>query len=219
MNILGQDESALNFEEIMNQGKILLVKLGKGRFGSSVSALLANQLVAHFKHAAMRRGEIPPDQRRDFFLYVDECHYLASNFTDLLSEARKYRMGLVLATQYATQLKGEHPRNDLLSAIWGNVGCLTVFRLGQEDARLLSQSLYPYFNAMDIIGLPNWQGYCKLQIRNETVAPFSFESDIDKTTYNPKVARKVRDLSRHIYGCNVETIKKQIEYRRNIWKD
>jgi hypothetical protein len=220
MNIIGQEETPFNFEEIMETGKILLVKLGKGRFGPSVSGLLANQLVSHFKHAAMKRGEMRPEERKDFYLYVDECHNLpASNFTELLSEARKYRMGLVLATQYARQLQSERPGDNLLSAILGNVGCLITFRLGQEDARLLAQSLYPYFNTMDIIGLPNWQGYCRLQIRNNTVAPFSFESVMDKTPYDKKVARKVRDLSRQIYGCDVETIKKQIEYRRNIWKN
>lgn len=220
MNILGQEQSALNFEDIMAQGKILLVKLGKGRFGSSVSALLANQLVSHFKQAAMKRGEMRPEDRRDFYLYVDECHNLpASNFTELLSESRKYRMGLVLATQYAAQLQGHMPGENLLSAVLGNVGCLTIFRLGQEDARLLAQSLYPYFNSMDIIGLPNWQGYCRLQIRNNAVAPFSFESMMDKTPYDHKVARKVSDLSRQIYGCDAEAIKNEIEYRRNIWKD
>lgn len=217
-NILGQEESSLNFEEIMNQGKILLVKLGKGRFGSMVSALLSNQLVAHFKHAAMRRGEIRPEERRDFYLYVDECQNLpASNFTELLSEARKYRMGLILATQYASQLKNENHKEDLLSAIFGNCGCITTFRLGQEDANLLAQSLYPYFSAADIIGLPNWQGYCKLQIGNQSVTPFSFESVMDQTPYDPKVAKKVSDLSRQKYGRDVETIKKQIEKRQYIW--
>ena len=219
MNIIGQESTSFNFDEIMSKGKIFLVKLGKGRFGSSVSALLANQLVARFKHAAMKRGEMLPEERRDFYLYVDECHNLpASNFTELLSEARKYRMGLVLATQYATQLYSNKPGENLLSAILGNVGCMTIFRLGQEDARLLSQSLYPYFNTMDIIGLPNWQGYCRLQIRNATVTPFSFESVMDKTPYDLKIAKKVRDISRLKYGCNSEIIKTKIEMRRNIWK-
>ncbi len=220
MNIIGQEQTSFNFDEIMAEGKIFLVKLGKGRFGSSVSALLANQLVSRFKHAAMKRGEMRPEERRDFYLYVDECHNLpASNFTELLSEARKYRMGLVLATQYATQLCSDIPGDNLLSAILGNVGCMTIFRLGQEDARLLAQSLYPYFNTMDIIGLPNWQGYCRLQIRNATVTPFSFESMMDKTTYSKRVAEKVCNFSRQIYGCDVEKIKKQIEYRRNIWRE
>lgn len=219
MNIIGQEETSFNFDEIMAQGKIFLVKLGKGRFGPSVSALLANQLVSHFKHAAMKRGEMRPEQRRDFYLYVDECHNLpASNFAELLAEARKYRMGLVLATQYASQLKGNHPREDLLSAILGNVGCLSIFRVGQEDARLLTQSLYPHFNAVDIIGLPNWQGYCRLQIRNHVITPFSFESVMDETPYDPKVALAVRELSRRKFGCDVETIKKKIEKRQNIWK-
>lgn len=219
MNIIGQESTSFNFDEIMSKGKIFLVKLGKGRFGSSVSALLANQLVSRFKHAAMKRGEMQPEERRDFYLYVDECHNLpASNFTELLSEARKYRMGLVLATQYATQLFSNKPGENLLSAILGNVGCMTTFRLGQEDARLLAQSLYPYFSTIDIIGLPNWQGYCRLQIKNAAVTPFSFESVMDKTPYDLKIAKKVRDISRLKYGRDSELIKTKIELRRNIWK-
>jgi retron-type reverse transcriptase len=79
-------------------------------------------------------------------------------------------------------------------------------------------SLFPYFNSMDIIGLPNWQGYCRLQIKNQAVAPFSFENIMDITPYDKKVARKVRDLSRQIYGCSIQDIQKKIRYRRNIWK-
>jgi hypothetical protein len=219
MNIIGQEKNAFDFEEVMTREKILLVKLGKGRFGSSVSALLANQLVSRFKQAAMKRGEMRPEERKDFYLYVDECHNLpASNFTELLSEARKYRMGLVLATQYAAQLKDEDNKENLLSAILGNVGCLAIFRLGPEDAQLFTSSLYPYFKAMDIMGLPNWQGYCRLQIRNNAVVPFSFESLWNETPYDQRVANAVREYSRETYGCNVEIIRKQITRRQNIWK-
>jgi hypothetical protein len=219
-NIIGQQETSFDFEEIMQDGKIFLAKLGKGRFGSTVSALLANQLVGRFKKAAMKRGEMTPSERRDFYLYVDECHNLPmSTFTQLLAEARKYRLGLVLATQYAKQLQGEGPNDDLLAAILGNVGCLSIFRLGIDDAKLLAPSLYPFFGAIDIIGLPNWQGYCKLTIGKDSITPFSFESIMDQTTYNKKVARKVCDLSRQIYGCDVKTIKNQIESRRNMWKN
>lgn len=220
MNIIGQQNTSLDFEDIMDTGKILLVKLGKGRFGHAVSALLANQLVSRFKNAAMKRGEKRPEERRDFYLYVDECHNLpAANFTELLSEARKYRMGLVLATQYASQLVGKSPQTDLLSAILGNVGCLTIFRLGQEDADHLAASLFPYFGALDIIGLPNWQRYCRLQIGNKAVAPFSFESIKDETSYNAKTAGTIRDLSRLAYGCDVATVRNEIMKRRNIWRD
>lgn len=218
-NIIAQNDIAFNFEEIMSTGKIFLAKLGKGRFGSTVSALLANQLVCRFKNAAMKRGEMRPSERRDFYVVVDECHNLPmSTFTQLLGEARKYRLGLILATQYAKQLQGDKPNEDLLAAILGNVGTLSIFRLGIDDARLLAPALYPYFNAMDIVGLPNWQGYCKLTIGKDSIIPFSFETILDQTPYNNKTARRVCDLSRQIYGCDLETIKKQIEYRRNIWR-
>ena len=218
-NIIGQNETAFNFEEIMAEGKIFLAKLGKGRFGSTVSALLTNQLVSRFKNAAMKRGEMRPSERRDFYLVVDECHNLPmSTFTQLLAEARKYRLGLVLATQYAKQLQGDGPNDDLLAAILGNIGTLSIFRTGIDDAKLLAPALYPYFNAMDIVGLPNWQGYCKLTIGKDSIIPFSFETIMDQTPYNNKTARRVCDLSRQIYGCDLETIKKQIEYRRNIWR-
>jgi hypothetical protein len=219
VNIIGQNKTSFNFEQIMNEGKIFLAKLGKGRFGSTVSALLANQLVSRFKNAAMKRGEMRPSDRRDFYMVVDECHNLPmSTFTELLAEARKYRLGLVLATQYAKQLQGDNPNEDLLAAILGNCGALSIFRTGIDDAKLLAPALYPYFNAMDIVGVPNTQGYCKLTIGKDSIAPFSFETIRDKTPYNEKTARIVCEMSRQIYGSDLATIKKQIEYRRNIWK-
>lgn len=218
-HIIGQNKTSFNFEHIMNEGKIFLAKLGKGRFGPTVSALLANQLVSRFKNAAMKRGAMRPSERRDFYLIADEAHNLPmSTFTELLAEARKYRLGLVLATQYAKQLQGDSPNDDLLAAILGNVGTLSIFRLGIDDAKLLAPALYPYFNAMDIVGLPNWQGYCKLTVGKDSVIPFSFETILDKTPYNEKIARRVCEMSRQIYGNDVATIKKQIQYRRNIWR-
>jgi DNA helicase HerA-like ATPase len=176
--IVGQEKTSFDFNEIMNKGKILLVKLGKGRFGATVSALLANQIVTRFKLAAMKRGDMPHKDRRDFFLYVDECHNLPSeNFMELLSEARKFRMGLVLATQYTAQLgSASQKENNFLSAILGNVGTILIFRLGQEDAVKLSPALHPSFSSLDIVGLPNWQGYARLQMSNEPTPPFSFRT-------------------------------------------
>lgn len=219
VNIVGQNKTSFNFEQIMNEGKIFLAKLGKGRFGSTVSALLANQLVSRFKNAAMKRGEMRPSDRRDFYMVVDECHNLPmSTFTELLAEARKYRLGLVLATQYAKQLQGDNPNDDLLAAILGNCGALSILRTGIDDAKLLAPALYPYFDAMDIVGLPNWQGYCKLTIGKDSIIPFSYETMPDKTPYNEKTARIVCEMSRQIYGSDLTTIKQQIEHRRNIWK-
>ncbi|MFH1673383.1 MAG: type IV secretion system DNA-binding domain-containing protein [Pseudomonadota bacterium] len=219
--IIGQEKTSFDFDEIMNEGKILLVKLGKGRFGATVSALLANQIVARFKLAAMKRGDMRPEERRDFFLYVDECHNLPSeNFMELLSEARKFRMGLVLATQYTAQLSSASSKeNNLLSAILGNVGTILIFRLGQEDAARLSPALNPHFSSRDITGLPNWQGYARLQMSNEATPPFSFRTQKDETPYDEKLATKVKNMSRFIYGTNYQEVDAQILRRRSLWEE
>jgi hypothetical protein len=219
--IVGQEKTVFNIDDIMRDGKILLVKLGKGRFGASVSALLANQIVVRFKLAAMKRGDLSPAERRDFFLYVDECHTLPTdNFTELLSEARKFRLGLTLATQYTAQLASPSPgRGSLLSAVMGNVGSIAVFRVGQEDARLMAPVLHPNFGALDILGLPNWQGYARLQPRGETILPFSFHTRKDESPYSPSMAELVRELSRQRYGLPAAEVDEQILKRRATWSE
>jgi hypothetical protein len=219
--IIGQEQSAFNFDEIMNSGKIFLANLGKGRFGSVVSALLANQLVTRFKLAAMKRGEMSREQRRDFFLYVDEAHNLpAENFMELLSEARKYRMGLVLATQYAAQLgeTGNGKKNDLLAAILGNVGTIMVLRLGLEDAVRLAPVLQPCFSSLDISSLPNWQGYARMQTGHDSIPPFSFRTCRDDIPFNRELAEKIRTLSRLKYGRDTRLVGNEIMLRRTAWQ-
>jgi len=215
--IIGQPKTSFDFEEIMNEEKIFLVKLGKGRFGSVVSSLIANQLVSRFKMAAMKRGEMPEEKRKPFFLYVDEAHNLpGENFTELLAEARKYKMGLVLATQYAAQLKDpSNPKNDLLSAIIGNVGTILTFRLGYEDAEDMMPAFYPHFKKHDIIGLPNWQGYASMQLNNEATQPFSFITRKDDAVYNQELAQKIKMLSRFKFGTDAVLVDKEILKRRD----
>lgn len=219
--IVGQERTSFDFDEIINEGNILLVKLGRGRFGATVSAMLANQIVTRFKLSAIKRGDLRSEKRRDFFLYVDECHNLPSeNVMELLSEARKFRMGLILATQYTAQLsEPTAKKNDLLSAILGNVGTTLIFRLGQEDAVRLSPVLYPHFTSLDILGLPNWQGYARLQINEEATPPFSFRTQKDKTPYDEAVAARIRNLSRLAYGRDAKVIDDQIARRRSLWKE
>ncbi|MBN1829801.1 MAG: type IV secretion system DNA-binding domain-containing protein [Deltaproteobacteria bacterium] len=219
MRIVGQEKTTFNFEEIMNQGKIFLVKLGKGRFGASVSALLANMLVSRFKYTAMQRGNFPASQRRDFYLYVDECHNLPSeNFMELLAEARKFRMALVLATQYTAQLSSKGVRNDFLSAVVGNVGTIITFRAGMEDAKTIASTFLPCFNAFDIMGLPNWQGYARLQQRGDVIPPFSFRTQKNQTAYNPERADTLRELSRRRYGRDKQAVDTRIREQKNIWQ-
>ena len=219
--IIGQTKSSINFDEVLNTGKILLIKLGKGRFGANVSALISNQIVAHLKLAAMKRGEMPPKERRDFYLYVDEAHNLPSeNFMELLSEARKFRMGLVLATQYTSQLtQSLTSRDNLLAAILGNVGTLITFRLGQEDAEKLAPALQPEFKALDITGLPNWHGYTRMQISRQATPPFSFCTVKNETPYDEQKASKVKTLSRLKYGNDCHLVDAEILRKRNVWKE
>lgn len=218
--IIGQSHSSMNFQSIMNDGKVLLMKLGRGRFGQTISALIANQIVSRFKMAAMKRGDIPPDKRREFYLYVDECQTLPpENFMELLSEARKYRMGIVLATQYTAQLTaGTGGANSLLSAIIGNVGSMLIFRLGQLDAEIMEQVLKPILNRQDITGLPNFQGYARIQLCNETLLPFSFRTMKDEVPYNTRKAKKILKQSSDKYGMNYKDVEKQIFDRLNNYE-
>jgi hypothetical protein len=202
----------------MKSGKILLINLGKGRFGNVVSALLTNNLVSRFKHAAMKRGDMKPEERRDFMLYVDECHNLPQdNFMELLAESRKYRMGLVLSTQYAAQLSSLSS-NNLLEAILGNVGTTIMFRLGKRDADALAPILYPHFGPEDIVGLPNWHGYARMQQSNMAAQPFSFITKKDETPYDERHAQSILNESRKIYGKAAAEIDREIEKRRKFVK-
>lgn len=217
--IVGQEKTAFNFEEIINTGKIFLVKLGRGRWGSEISGFLANQMVSRFKLAAMKRGEMPKEARKPYFLYVDEAQTLPpENFSVLLSEARKYALGLILATQFTSQIAdNSKPKHNLLSSVVGNVGAFIIFRIGLEDSERIGKLLQPYFSAQDIAGLPNWQGYARLQINNETVTPFSFKTQPLKTAFNGKIAGLIKAHSRETYGQNCADVDKRIMERRNEW--
>jgi hypothetical protein len=205
----------------MNKGKICLIKLGKGRFGSQVSALLANMLVARFKFSAMKRGELPMEERRDFFLYVDEAHNLPQdNFSELLSEARKYRLGLVLATQYCSQLGNlSGAGDDLLAAVLGNVGSLITFRTGSQDAEMLAKGFAPYFKALDISSLPNFHGYARMNLKGQSTMPFSFRTELDSTPLNEELGKRIKTLSRLKYGQDARLVEAFIFRRMNSWKD
>jgi hypothetical protein len=219
--VVGQSKTSFDFEKIINEGKIFLVKLGKGRFGPVVSSLITNQLVSRFKLAAMKRQELEHSKRRPFFLYVDEAHNLASdNFMELLSEARKYRLGLVLATQYSAQLTDSLPgrSNNLMSAILGNVGTIVLFRVGQEDAPKIGMAFNPHFSALDIIGLPNWNGYARMQAGGAAVPPFSFKTIKDETRPNAKRAERIERYSRFVYGTDAGVVDAIINRRREDWK-
>jgi len=215
--IFGQTGLSLDFYQFMNQGKVVLVNLRKGIFGPTVSALVARQLVARFQTAAMQRAFLPPEKRREFFLYVDECHNVVNeNFASLLSEARKYKLGLILCTQYTEQLqKAWTGRYDtLVSAILGNVGTMIAFRLGLADAQRLAGIFVPTFDTLDLLHLPNWEAYVKLSLAGRYLPAFNLQTQPAPPAVNtPQQVRQLRAGSRRRYCRPAAQVDAEIQER------
>mgnify|MGYP001286620076 CR=1 FL=1 len=159
-NIVGQTTSSFDVRDIMDKNKILIMNLSKGRIGEDASALIGAMMITKIQLAAMERVDIPEDERQDFYLYVDEFQNFATeSFANILSEARKYRLNLILANQYITQLDEK-----VADAIFGNAGTIISFRVGAADAELLEKEFDPVFLMNDIVNLPKYNIYLKLMI-------------------------------------------------------
>ena len=168
-NIIGQTHSTIDLRKVMDEGKILIINLAKGRIGEDNSALLGAMLITKLQMAAMSRIDIPVDKRRDFYLYVDEFqNFSTESFANILSEARKYALNLILAHQYIEQLDEK-----VEAAIFGNVGTLIIFRTGAIDAEFLEKQFMPEFGISDLVNLPNFHIYLKLLIDGVSGKPFS----------------------------------------------
>ena len=168
-NIVGQIKSSVDIREVMDQRKILIVDLSKGKIGEDSSALLGNLVITKLYLAAMSRVDIPEEERKDFFLYVDEFQNFATeSFANILSEARKYRLDLILSHQYIAQME-----ETVRDAVFGNIGTLVSFRVGAEDAEYLEKEFAPTFTAQDLINLPKYNIYLKLMIDGIAGQPFS----------------------------------------------
>ncbi len=169
-NIVGQKQSNINFRDVVDQGKILLVNLSKGRVGEDISSFLGSLIVTKLQLAAMSRIDVLEEQRKDFYLYVDEFQEFvaAEAFEGILSEARKYRLCLMVAHQYIGQLD-----ENLRKAVFGNVGTIISFPVGPEDAEFLEKEYYPDFTRRDLIMLDKYHIYLKLAIDGKTSEPFS----------------------------------------------
>lgn len=168
-NIIGQPKSTMDIRNIMDSGKILLADLSTGKIGEDNSALLGSMLITKIQLAAMSRTNIHEDERRDFYLYVDEFQNFATDsFATILSEARKYRLNLVMINQYTSQMP-----ESVANAVFGNVGTMISFRVGASDAEVLQKEFEPVFDTNDLINLPNRQIYIKMAIDGVTVPAFS----------------------------------------------
>jgi len=168
-NIVGQTSSAIDMRKVMDEGKILIINLAKGKIGEDNSALLGAMMITKIQLAAMSRTDLPQEQRRDFYLYVDEFqNFSTESFANILSEARKYKLNLILAHQYLGQLNEQ-----VMSAIFGNVGTIVCFRIGAEDAEIFEKEFAPEFNANDLVNLAKYQIYIKLMIDGVASRAFS----------------------------------------------
>src|SRR5438445_1956348 len=170
--ILTQKRSGFDLRRVMDEGKILLVNLAKGKIGADASALLGALLVTKIGLAGLTRADVREENRRDFYLYMDEFQNFATlGLANMLSELRKYRVNMILAHQYLSQVDLQ-----VRDAILGNVGTIISFRLGLSDAEILAGEFYPFFSARDLINLPNYHIYLKLMIDGVVSPPFNRET-------------------------------------------
>ncbi|MDP1710789.1 MAG: type IV secretion system DNA-binding domain-containing protein [candidate division WWE3 bacterium] len=204
-NVVGQRTSSLDLDAIMNEGKILLVNLSKGKIGEDNANLLGSLLISRINFTAMQRVNIPEDERRDFYFYADEFQNFASgSFASILSEARKYRLNLHLTHQYTAQLP-----ESMQDAVFGNIGTMVLFSVGAPDAQILEKEFLPYFTMEDLISLDQFHIYLKLLVDGMTSKPFSAISltPPEGRTYQGQAAVA---YSREVYGRDAAEIEDKI---------
>jgi len=171
-NIIGQEKSLLAIDHLMDSGKILIINLSKGLIGEDASRLLGTLLVTEIQLAAMARAKKPESERRDFYFYIDEFqNFSTESFADILAEARKYRLNLILAHQYMDQLERE-----IKSAVLGNVGTIVIFRVGADDAKELENEFLPEYGWLDLVNLFPYEIYYKLMRDGKVLRPHPGES-------------------------------------------
>lgn len=223
-NIIGQPKSAFNIRQIMDDGKILLVNLSKGKIGDVNAQLLGLIFVNKVNMAALSRADVPQKDRRRFYLYVDEFqNFVTDAFATILSEARKYELALIMAHQYIGQLTGktgnyEQASNKMRDAVFGNVGTIMSFKIGAEDAEYMAKEMAPVLSEQDVIGIPNFHCYVKLSINNTTSRPFSLATIYDESDRNEKLAKLIKEYSRMKYGRKKIFVNQEIEDRIGIGK-
>jgi hypothetical protein len=209
--IIAQQQSALNFRELMDQGKIVLINLSKGKIGEINARLLGMVVVGKILMAALSRVDQPEAERRDFYLYLDEFQNVTTtSIAQILSEARKYRLVLILAHQFIGQLKEE-----ISKAVFGNVGSLIAFRVGPEDSEFLEKQFAPVFTAHDMVNVDNYQAFARLLMNNELTKPFNLKT-YPPTSGDQEVANALKELSRLRYGRDARIVNQEIMSRMQM---
>ncbi|MBU2578917.1 type IV secretion system DNA-binding domain-containing protein [Patescibacteria group bacterium] len=210
-NIIGQSRSGFNLANIMNEGKIFLANLSKGLTGEMNSSLLGLILVSKMQIAAMKRGGIPQDQRKDFYLYIDEFQNFTTNsIATILSEARKYRLNLILSHQFIPQLTEE-----IRNAVIGNVGSIGAFRVGADDAEFLEKQFEPEFSKYDLLNIDNFQLIIKMMMKNTISSPFKIKTTPPQQE-NIEMVSSIKNLSKLKYSKPRAIVEKEILERSRL---
>jgi CxxC-x17-CxxC domain-containing protein len=205
-NIIGQIKSSIDMRKIMDERKILIMDLSKGRIGEDNSRLLGALMITKLQLAAMSRVDTPEEKRADFFLYIDEFQNFATeSFTNILSEARKYRLALILGHQYINQMEEE-----VRDAVFGNVGTIISFRVGAEDAEFLEKEFTPEFLATDIVNLGKYSIYLKLMIDGLAGRPFSAATLAPLPKPGEINTEKIINVSRERYSTPRQDVEEKI---------
>jgi hypothetical protein len=209
--IISQQHSTINIREIMDNRKILLINLSKGKLGEINARLLGMVIVGKILMAALSRVDTPENERVDFYLYLDEFQNVTTNsISQILSEARKYKLVLILAHQFIAQLKEE-----ISKAVFGNVGSIVSFRVGAEDAEFLEKQFEPTFSANDLINVDNYKCFAKILVNNILTKPFNMQAN-PPTKGDQEVANALKELSRLKYGRDKDLVNREIMERSRL---
>ena len=222
-NIIWQPKSAFNLREVMDNKKILLINLSKGKIWALNAQLLWLIFVSKVNMAAMSRADIPENQRKDFYMYVDEFQNFATDtFWEILSEARKYHLALIMAHQFIAQIWWNSKKWDkpsIKDAVFGNAWTIMSFKVWAEDAEYMEKEYAPLLSQQDIIGVANYTTYCKLNIDNATTRVFDLKTIWDNTYKNKQVTQIIKEYSRKKYGRKKKYVDMEIEARLGIMPD
>jgi len=203
--IIGQFKSAFNFRQIMDEGKILLVNLSKGRIGDINANLLGMIITGKILMAALSRVDTPQEKRRDFNLYIDEFqNFTTDSIATILSEARKYGLNMTVAHQFIAQLEEK-----IRDAVFGNVGSIISFRVGVQDAEFLVNQFEPVFSKSDLINIDNFSAYVKILIHGRTANPFNIKTPPPQAG-DKETAEKIKELCRLKYGRDRQEVEEEI---------
>jgi len=214
-NIIGQQKSSFDFREVMDKKKILLVNLSKGKTGDVNAELLGLIIVSKLQMAALGRADMPEEDRHDFFLYIDEFqNFITDSIAVILSEARKYRLNLVIAHQYIGQLVKDG-KTEIKDAVFGNVGTQFVARIGPEDVETLEKIYAPDFAGYDLINSDKYTWYVKMIVDNTQVKPFTMNLT-PVGNGDRELAEAIKELSRLKYGRDRTIVNADIMERAQL---